>query len=87
MKKVINLLLLSCKKASELIDKSSMVKLNTRERVMLRMHTSMCDACSAYQSQSKVIDTVLHKHLNKTEESSVPPVVNDELKSKIISKL
>jgi anti-sigma factor RsiW len=87
MKKLMNVLMLSCRKASELIDKRSLAKLSTKEKVMLHMHTSMCDACAAYQKQSRAIDGLLHKHLHHTDEAIPPQVVNDKLKDKIISKL
>lgn len=79
-------LMLSCKHASELIDKSAVVKLSMREKVILHVHTKMCDACAAYQKQSKILGDALHKHINSLSED-VPAVANPELKQRIISKL
>lgn len=87
MKKLMNIFMLSCKKATELIDKKSVTKLTFKETGMLHMHTSMCDACTAYQKQSKVLDVLLHKHIDVTDETRVPQLKNDELKQEIISKL
>ena len=86
MKKIMNFLMLSCKKASALIDKKSLFGLTWKEKVMLHMHTSMCDFCTAYQKQSKLIDGVLHKHISASEKN-ILLVENKELKEKIISKL
>lgn len=53
MKKLMNILMLSCKKASALIDKKSVTKLSIKEKVMLRTHTSMCDFCTEYQNKAR----------------------------------
>lgn len=85
MKKLVHILMLSCRKATELIDKKSVVSLSVREKMMLRMHTGICDACAAYQKQSKLLDNMMHQHFDVSDESQVPRVANDELKQKIIS--
>lgn len=82
-----NILMLSCKKASELIDKKSVVNLSMKEYVMLYMHTAICDGCKEYQSQSKILDNLLKQHLQKTDETEIPQIINNELKQQIISKL
>lgn len=82
-----NILMLSCKKASELIDKKSVVNLSMKEYVMLHMHTAMCDGCKEYQRQSKILDNLLKQHLQKTDETEIPQIINNELKQQIISKL
>jgi hypothetical protein len=87
MKKLMNKVMLSCKKATELIDKRTVVKLTIKEEVMLWMHTGMCTACTAYQKQSKVIDHLLHKHIEQADEQNVPLVTNEELKRKISAKM
>lgn len=58
-----NFLVLSCKKVTELIEKKSVVKLSLKETLQLSLHTSMCSACSRYEKQSKIIDSLLKKHL------------------------
>lgn len=85
-----NILVLSCKKATELIEKRSMTKLNILDRIQLKMHLSMCKACNQYSKQSEFIDLAINKAMNnkamnnkamKTEEST------SVLKSKIIDDL
>ena len=83
MKKLMHILMLSCKKASELIDKKSLVQLSAKENIMLHLHTSMCDACTAYQKQSKIVDTLLENHFTNSQTS----IQNAELKEKIIKNL
>ncbi len=81
-----NMLMLSCKKATGLIDKKSVVGLSLLEKIQLRVHTSMCDACTAYQKQSKLIDRIIHQHINGSNETTAPLVNNPALKENIISK-
>lgn len=80
-----NILVLSCKKATELIEKRSMTKLNILDRIQLKIHLSMCKACNQYSKQSEFIDLAINKAINnkamKTEEST------SVLKSKIIDDL
>ncbi len=78
-----NFLMLSCKKASALIDKKTLLGLTLKERVMLKMHTAMCTACTAYNKQSRFIEHALHEHFNTGTEQ----LNTKELKAQIISKL
>jgi hypothetical protein len=87
MNKVMNALILSCKKASELIDKKSIVRLSFKENIQLHMHTALCDGCKTYQKQSKVLDHFLEKKIKQKDETKVPQITNDKLKQQIISKL
>lgn len=79
--------MLSCKKASELIEKKSVVKLSVKENMMLHMHTAMCDGCKAYQKQSKLLDKFLLQHTHLHTEENIPIIENEALKKKIINKL
>lgn len=90
IKKMMHILMLSCKKATELIEKQNYFGLNSVEKIQLRMHTSMCNACSNYQKQSQKIDTYLEKNI----QSDFPPksparqdIDTSGLKEKIIENL
>lgn len=89
MKKLMNLLMLSCKKASELIEKKLHFPLSSVEKVQLIIHTSMCDACRSYQSQSKELDTFLDNHINHTP--NIPDTqydeITDDIKKRILGKI
>jgi hypothetical protein len=87
MQRLLTILLLSCKKATELIDKKMLVKLSFRENVMLHIHNSVCDFCRQYEKQSHLIDEILSEHLQKSDPEQVPQVVNKELKDKIFTRL
>jgi hypothetical protein len=89
MKKIMNWLMLSCKKATELIEKKLLIKLSFRENVQLKMHKSFCDACTTYEKQSKLIDKLLSKNVHKdSQEADNNEVVeNEELKKRILDKI
>jgi len=55
MKKI----MLSCFKATELVEKSNLVDLSSIEKIRLRMHISVCAACKKYQKQSLLINELL----------------------------
>jgi hypothetical protein len=82
-----NWLMLSCKKATELIEKESFAGLTRKEKIRLHLHTSLCNGCTAYQKQSLLIDKFLHHHLGKDATEFVPFLENKDLKDRIISKL
>lgn len=59
MKKTMNIIMLSCKKATELIEKKLVTKLSSVEKIQLKMHTAVCSKCSTYENQSEVIEKCL----------------------------
>ena len=81
-----NFLFLSCKKASELIEKKAEEKLSAIEEMQLSVHLSMCKACSSWKTQSKKLDQILKKRL-KQKEIEYSSSLSDEHKKQIISQL
>lgn len=69
-----------------LIEKKLLVKLSFKEKVQLTLHKSMCDACYAYEKQSKVVDKLLLKHFTVLETAD-NTIENKSLKERIISSL
>lgn len=59
MKNITSILLISCRKATELVEKRDIAGLSIGEKMRLHVHTSMCNACTHYQKQSKIIDQLL----------------------------
>ncbi len=59
MKKMMNILMLSCKKATELIEKRFVTKLSPVEKIQLKMHTAVCSKCATYENQSEIIEKCL----------------------------
>ncbi|MDN3669042.1 hypothetical protein QWY93_06860 [Echinicola jeungdonensis] len=72
MKKILTPIFLPCIKATGLIEKKEIVSLTNLEKIRLKFHLSMCNACSAYQNQSKIINKTIqswfvnHKKINHT---------------------
>ncbi|MBI5371981.1 MAG: hypothetical protein HZA79_08140 [Sphingobacteriales bacterium] len=87
MKKLFHWLMLSCKKATGLIEKKAVTRLTFKEGLQLRLHKSMCDACTAYEKQSKKIDGLLRKHLADDQTSDTGTLKNEALKEKILNRL
>lgn len=56
MNKIMHILFLSCLKATELIEKNFHFKLSFIERMQLKAHKMMCDACTNYEKQSIIIE-------------------------------
>jgi hypothetical protein len=81
-----NILLLSCKKATGLIEKRQITPLTAREKIQLKMHISMCKACKSYENQSETIDKALSEWLERDEES-INKTLSIDAKSNIINKL
>ena len=69
MKKMMNILMLSCKKATELIEKRLVTKLSAIEKIQLKMHTAVCSQCSTYEKQSDIIEKSIAKIHKPTQES------------------
>lgn len=61
MKKLMNILFLSCLKATELIEKKINFKLSFIESVQLKLHKMMCGACPNYEKQSILIEEGLKR--------------------------
>ena len=74
MKKVMHTLLLSCLKATELVEKKIHFGLSAKEKLQLRMHKMMCHVCTSYEKQS----VFLEKGISLSEKKDFSP---DELKN------
>jgi len=81
-------MMLSCDKATMLVEKRIDVGLTLTERLKLRFHTSMCDACTNYQKQSVLIHKLLRKCISVHDsKSTIQTAISDELKTAILKKL
>ncbi len=78
-----HILFLSCLKATELIEKKFRFRLSFREKLQLKMHKSMCDACTRYEKQSILIE----KGLSTLDEKVPDEKDIVHLKHLIIQKL
>lgn len=85
MQKIMNRLVNSCKKTTELIDKQLFAPLTAKEKMQLQVHKSMCKTCTAYEHQSKVIDTLINKWFNGEPKTNVKLL--EERKNKILDEI
>lgn len=83
MKKLMNILFLSCLKATELIEKKIYFKLSLKEKIQLKAHKMMCDACTNYEKQSIFLD----KGISHLHESEISKEDLEEFKRMIKRKL
>lgn len=80
-----NMMVNSCKKTTELIDKQLFTPLNAKEKMQLQVHKSMCKTCTAYERQSKVIDNIINKWFNGKSKTNVK--LPEERKNKILDEI
>ena len=85
MKKLMNILLLSCKQATALSSKKSFEPLSFKEQMKFRIHTSMCKACKAFDKQNTALDKVIDKIVNDKRDNTL--TLSDNQKSKIKNTL
>ncbi len=76
---------LSCLKATELIEKKIQFELTFSEKLRLRVHKSMCSACTNYEKQ----DYFMEKAISNIEniESQKIKLDLDKFKKSIIEKI
>jgi hypothetical protein len=74
---------LSCFKATELIEKKLHFRLSVRERIQLKIHKMMCDACSRYEKQS----IFLEKGIATLPKKDSVRIDMEQLKRRITAKL
>ncbi|MEX0987540.1 MAG: hypothetical protein WD052_08695 [Bacteroidales bacterium] len=83
MKKVTNWLFLSCLKASELIEKKIHFRLSLKEKLQLKIHKMMCEACTSYERQSvfleKGISLLKQKDISTEELHHLKLAINEKL--------
>jgi hypothetical protein len=83
MKKLMHILLLSCYRATELIEKRFYFKLSAKESLQLRLHKMMCGACSKYEKQSDLIE----KGIANQQKKPIPAVDVEVLQNKIMKNI
>lgn len=69
---------LSCLKATELIEKKIYSRLSFKEKLQLKVHKAMCDACSNYEKDSLIIDKAIQKKISASDMQGVDLKVFEE---------
>lgn len=79
--------MISCQKATELIEKRNFSELTVYEKLKLVFHKSMCSACTRYEKQSRLLDKMLKDTIQKKAVEEAAPGSQEELKKRIISQI
>ena len=78
-----NAMMLSCVKATELMEMKEHLPLGLLKTMQLNMHTLMCSGCRNYMKQSQLIDELFQKEFD-----TLLVIKNtDDLETIIISKI
>ena len=85
-------LMISCNKATELVEKKSTFGITSLELAKLRFHNLICKGCKIYEKQSKLIDVFLKDRLNNNYDiiktnNLINSISSENLKEKIIKGL
>ena len=80
--KILNTLLISCRRASQLVHQKHNVGLNRKDKLRLKVHTKMCAACKSFEKQTEQIEDALKTRLNQTESEDL-----SDFKVETINKL
>ena len=75
-----NLLNISCKKATYLVSKKEQGHINLFDRFTLRIHLSICSLCKRFEKQTGLI--INHAKHNHTKEK-----LPNEVKERIVKKI
>ncbi len=88
LKRVLHICLLSCTKATGLLEKELYFKLSPIDKIRLFMHTGICGFCHRYKKQSRLLDKIMIK-LHETHQHAHEPAEQDItiLKQRIINSL
>lgn len=78
-----HILLLSCIKATELIEKRFYFKLSFKEKLQLKLHTMVCDACTNYEKQSKIIEKGIEMYQKKQHDEIDMTQLKDQISVKL----
>jgi len=85
MQKVMRILLKTCKKTTELIDKQMLTSLTLKEKVQLKAHKAICKTCNSYEKQSKLLDAFITKRFASSYKKM--SILDEEKKIKIIEEI
>lgn len=80
--------MVSCRRATELISLNFDTKLGIIEKVRLRLHLSICEACTRFSKQLELLHHAAHHHTKENNQEltgyeSLPEEVRKRIKEKI----
>jgi len=84
--KLLGKMMISCKKATALIEKKQTVGISIIEKLQLGSHALICKGCQHYERQSLIINDLLNNYM-KGQASHYSQGDLDKLKNQIIKKI
>jgi len=75
--------MLTCKQASKLISQSLDHPLSWSERVRLKLHLIICDACTQFKQQLNLLRTAL-QHIRNATENDLNIQLPSDVKDRIV---
>lgn len=80
-------MMITCKEATFLISKKQQDKLNTIEKMQLKMHLLMCKYCRRFSIQVNFMTRAIQRLKDKVEERGVKIHLSEEQKQQIKRKI
>lgn len=88
MKKIYQSILLSCLKATLLVEKKQLQGLTFQERIQLKGHLALCEGCKTYQIQSKFISEALTQKIeNNNSNITISQEDLDRMKAFVLAQI
>jgi len=87
MRRLMNAVMLHCRKATYLIEKSNDAPLGIVEKAQLNIHLSICSGCRNYLKQNRFLERLIKRHAHtiliaKQDTSALEAKILDELHGK-----
>jgi predicted anti-sigma-YlaC factor YlaD len=79
---LMNKMMLSCVKATQLMEQKELMPLSFMQEMQLKMHVAMCSGCKNYMKQAALINKLLNKTFNSVRETDTKA-----LEEKILSNI
>lgn len=59
---IASILKISCRRATELVERRHLAPLSLTDALRCRLHMMMCGACRRYESHSLLLEQILHRY-------------------------
>lgn len=82
-----NAFMISCQKATLLVEKKIVDRLSIAERMQLHFHVMMCDACTQYRRQSILIEKLLRRQTGYSVKNQIDENAAQKTAEKILKNL
>lgn len=84
---LIKKMMISCKRATEMMEKKDLIGLTLLESFSLVFHTSICSACKLYKKQLVALNKLIENVVKSNDIQNVPQLKNPELKERLVQSV